>query len=75
MNRWLLPKGMSKDIHIRLEEHGSAVWTLIDGQRTVGEIIALLADHFNNEAGYGARVSAYLLQMQRDGLIKLRMKN
>ena len=24
MSRYLLPKGMSKDIHVRLEEHGTA---------------------------------------------------
>jgi len=44
MSRYLLPKGMSKDIHVRLEEHGTAVWNLIDGQRTVREIIEKLAD-------------------------------
>ncbi len=43
---------MSKDIHVRLEEHGTAVWNLIDGQRTVREIIEKLADHFQHEAGY-----------------------
>ena len=26
MRRFLLPKGMSPDIHVRLEEHGTAVW-------------------------------------------------
>ena len=29
MRRLLLPKSMSPDIHVRLEEHGSAVWRLI----------------------------------------------
>ena len=43
MRRLLLPKSMSPDIHVRLEEHGSAVWRLIDGRRTVREIISLLA--------------------------------
>ena len=40
MRRFLLPKGMSPDIHVRLEEHGTAVWNLIDGHRTVREIIS-----------------------------------
>lgn len=71
MSRYLLPKGMSKDIHVRLEEHGTAVWNLIDGQRTVREIIEKLADHFQYEEGYESRVSAYLSQMQKDGFIKL----
>ena len=26
MRRFFLPKGMSPDIHVRLEEHGTAVW-------------------------------------------------
>ena len=58
MSRYLLPKGMSKDIHVRLEE------------RTVREIIEKLADHFQHEAGYESRVSTYLSQLQKDGFIK-----
>ena len=71
MQRFLVPAGMSKELHVRLEEHGTAVWELIDGKRTVREIIGELADHFPNEAGYESRVSAYLSQMQKDGFIKL----
>ena len=71
MQRWLLPKGMSPCTRVQLEEHGTAVWRLIDGRRTVGEIIALLSPHFHGEAGYEARVTTYLMRMQRDGLIRL----
>ena len=35
------------------------------------EIIEKLADHFQNEAGYESRISAYLFQMQKDGFVKL----
>ena len=56
--------------YLRLEEHGTAVWNLIDGQRTVREIIEKLADHFQYEAGYESRVSTYLSQLQKDGFIK-----
>ena len=62
MQRFLVPK---------LEEHGTAVWELIDGKRNVREIIEKLADHFQYEEGYESRVSAYLSQMQKDGFIKL----
>ena len=75
MSRYLLPKGMSKDIHVRLEEHGTAVWELIDGQRTGREIIEKLADHFQREAGYESRISTYLTQLQKDGFIKWIMNN
>ena len=71
MQRFLVPAGMSKELHVRLEEHGTAVWELIDGKRNVREIIEKLADHFQNEEGYESRVSAYLSQMQKDGFIKL----
>mgnify|MGYP000840672684 CR=1 FL=1 len=63
MQRFLVPKGMSKELHVKLEEHGTAVWELIDGKRNVREII--------DEEGYESRVSAYLSQMQKDGFIKL----
>ena len=71
MQRFLVPAGMSKELHVRLEEHGTAVWELIDGKRTVREIIEELAEHFQNEVGDESRVSAYLSQMQKDGFIKL----
>ena len=71
MQRWLLPKSVSSYIRVELEEHGTAVWQLIDGKRTVGEIITLLFPHFNGEENYASRVTTYLMRMQRDGIIRL----
>ena len=71
MRRFLLPKGMSPDIHVRLEEHGSAVWRLIDGRRTVREIVSQLADHFHPDENYASRVTTYVMQLRKDGFIKL----
>ena len=73
--RFLLPKGMSPDIHVRLEEHGTAVWNLIDGHRTVREIISLLARHFGEEENYIPRVTAYVMQLRKDGFIQLTIRN
>ena len=70
MNRYLLPKGMSKEIRVRLEEHGAAVWEKIDGKCTVSEIIEQLREHFQNESEYETRVSRYLLQLHKDGFIR-----
>lgn len=75
MRRVLLPKGMSPDIRVRLEENGTAVWNLIDGQRTVQEIIALLAEHFPPEEDYASRITTYVMQLQKDGFVKLRIEN
>lgn len=75
MRRFLLPKGMSPNIHVRLEKHGSAVWRSIDGQRTVQEIISLLAERFQEEENYSSRIATYLMQLQKDGFIQLRIRN
>lgn len=71
MRRLLLPQSMSPDIHVRLEEHGSAVWRLIDGRRTVQEIVSLLANHFHPDENYASRVTTYVMQLRKDGFIKL----
>lgn len=71
MQRWLLPKALSPEVRIRLEEHGTAVWKLIDGRHTVAEIIALLQPHFEPDENYASRVAAYVVQLQRDGFIRL----
>lgn len=70
MRRFLLPKGMSPDIHVRLEEHGTAVWKLIDGKRTVSQIIELMGDHFDYEENYETRVTTFITQLRKDGFIK-----
>ena len=69
MKRFMLPRGLSADIKVRLEEHGTAVWQLIDGERSVGEIIEKLAEHFENETNYESRVTTYIAQLQKDGFI------
>lgn len=74
MRRFLLPKGMSPDIYVKLEEHGTAVWNLIDGHRTVRQIISLLAGHFEGEDNYESRVTTYVMQLRRDGFIRLTVR-
>ena len=51
MHRILVTKAMSKALHLKLEEHGTAVWELIDGKRNVREIIEKLAARFQNVEG------------------------
>lgn len=75
MRRFLLPKGMSPDIHVTLEEHGTAVWNMIDGQCTVHEIISQLAGHFEGVEDYPSRVTTYVMQLRKDGFIQLKVKN
>ena len=71
MRRWLLPRHMSPYIHVTLEEHGTAVWKLIDGKRSVRDIVGLLAGHFAGDEEYASRVTTYLMQLQKDGFVRL----
>lgn len=70
VRKLFLPKHMSPDIRVRLEEHGTAVWSLIDGKRTVREIIACLSEHFGSEEGYDSRITLFITQLRKDKFIK-----
>jgi hypothetical protein len=71
MQKYFVPKNKPAMIRIRLEEHGTAVWNLIDGNRTVSDIINILAEHFDNEKNYEYRIITYIAQLQKQGFIKL----
>lgn len=69
MQKHFVLRNKSATIRIRLEEHGTAVWNLIDGRRTVHEINEILSDHFNHEPNYEYRIASYLEQLHRQGFI------
>lgn len=73
MQKYFVPKNKSKTIRVRLEEHGTAVWNLIDGKRTVRDIVVTLSEHFNDEENYEYRIITYLAQLQRNGFVKYKM--
>ena len=59
--------------HVTFDEHGTAALDLVDGKRTVREITALLAAHFDGgQEGYEARVALFFSQLHRHGLLKMR---
>ena len=60
---------------VTIEDHGTAVWELSDGKRTVRRIIEELAEHFNYEENYESRITAYITQLQKDGFVKLVIEN
>jgi len=70
MQNFFVPKNKKPMIYIRLEEHGTAVWDLIDGKRTVSEISEMLREHFNNEDNYEYRVAEYFKQLIKQGFVK-----
>ncbi|MDD4610018.1 MAG: PqqD family protein [Bacteroidaceae bacterium] len=69
MQRWFVPKHKSKELHIDLDIHGTAVWDLIDGKRSVQDIVDLLADHFEHQENYEYRVSTFVTQLQMNDFI------
>ncbi|MDR1340497.1 MAG: PqqD family protein [Prevotellaceae bacterium] len=75
MRKYFVPKNKSDTIRIRLEKHGTAVWNLIDGNRTVLDIVNILAEHFDNEEDYEYRITKYISQLHRQGFIKLKKKS
>ncbi|MDR1593598.1 MAG: PqqD family protein [Prevotellaceae bacterium] len=74
MQKYFVPKNKSAVIRIRLEEHGTAVWNLIDGNRTVSDIIDILAGYFDNEKNYEYRIITYIVQLHKQGFVKLKKK-
>jgi hypothetical protein len=75
MQKCFVRGSRSAVIRIRLEKHGTAVWNLIDGNRTVSDIINALAEHFDSEKNYEYRIMRYISELQRQGFIKLKEKN
>lgn len=70
--KWMdvfLTKKRSAEIKVPLDEHGSEVWKLMDGKRTVAQIILELGDYFENEENYDLRIITYITQLQKDKII------
>ena len=63
----------SERIYIRLDANGSAVWNLINGKRTVREIVEMLSKHFVNEEGYDSRITMFVSQLHKSGFIKYKV--
>ncbi|MDR1896210.1 MAG: PqqD family protein [Prevotellaceae bacterium] len=70
LQKHFIPKNKSAFIRIRLEQHGTAVWNLIDGKHTVKDIVENLAEHFNYETDYEYRITTYLSQLYKQGFVK-----
>jgi len=70
MQKYFVPKNKSQTVRVRLDRHGTAVWDLIDGRRTVGEIIDALSEHFNQEENYENRVAVFFSQLFKQGFVK-----
>lgn len=69
LQRMLTPASKSRDLHIRLDANGTAVWERIDGVRTVREISDSLADYFAHKEDYPLLVAEFIRTLEAQGLI------
>ena len=70
MQKYFIPKNKPAMIRVRLDAHGTAVWDLIDGKRTVMMIAETLAEYFNNEQNYEHRIALFFSQLNKQGFVK-----
>ena len=70
MQKYFIPRNKPATIRVRLDEHGTAVWDLIDGKRTIQEIAELLEEHFNREKNYEYRIAIFFSQLHKQGFVK-----
>jgi hypothetical protein len=76
MRRWFIPPKRSPHIRIHLDETGSKVWELIDGQRNTCEICSRISHSLpeNNRTDNSVelRVTEFLRQLYKNRFIVFR---
>ena len=71
MQKYLLPKRVSSHITVELEKFGTSIWTQIDGENTVSDIVEYMLIAFPEEEQMQDRVVKYIRQLFKDKFIKL----
>ena len=66
--------GMSEQVHVKLDEMGSAVWNEIDGTKTVKKIGQKVSARFQDKAEpLYPRLAEYLARLEKNGFISYRI--
>jgi hypothetical protein len=72
-SQWFIPASRSRHISIHLDEMGSLVWDLIDGEKNAGEICdqvgQFLQDKDSTEHALDLRVTEFLRQLYKNRFI------
>ena len=72
-SNWFIPANRSKHFSIHLDEMGSKVWNLIDGERNTGEICNQFSRYLPEEDSPGRpaelRVTEFLRQLYKNRFI------
>lgn len=71
--KYLVPKIKRKDFKVKLDDVGSAVWNLIDGNNSVAEIAVKLKAKFGPDfIQPEERVSKFLLELHKGNVINFK---
>lgn len=63
--------GKKRYVRVPLESRGTFLWGLLDGQRTVGDLVLAFIEEFPAESQNAAeRVAGFLYNMERNGFIR-----
>ncbi len=71
MAKLFLPKNKKNEIRLQLDKHGTSVWTLINGDNTVSDILNALSDVANEEEQFEQRIILFLQKLYRSGFIQV----
>jgi len=70
VQKYLVPKNKNAVVRVSLDEHGTAVWNLIDGKRTIAKIAEQLGEHFSHEENYELRIAEFMMHLYKQGFVK-----
>lgn len=69
LRQWLIPSRRSSHFRIHLDETGTLVWDLIDGERNAGEICEIMRSRGAGGEALEERVTGFLSQLYRNRFI------
>jgi len=69
MAKLFLPKNKKNEIRLQLDKHGTSVWTLINGENTVSDIIDALSNVAQEEEQFEQRIILFLQNLYRNGFL------
>lgn len=70
--RWVQPRLRKPHYNVHLDELGTRVWGLIDGERTVEEIAEALREQVGDLEQDVDRLAAFLTELEGGGMIRYR---
>ena len=64
-----LPKNRKNEIRLQLDKHGTSVWTLLNGENTVDDILNALSNVSKEEEQFEQRIILFLQNLYRSGFV------